>query len=44
MTEMEIVYTELALEDLRSIPKRFAAQIVAKIHGSNMGCAETSSD
>ena len=28
---MEIIYTELALEDLRRIPKRFAAQIVAKI-------------
>jgi mRNA-degrading endonuclease RelE of RelBE toxin-antitoxin system len=28
---MEIIYTEIALEDLRRIPKRFAAQIVAKI-------------
>jgi len=28
---MEIIYTEVALEDLRRIPKRFAAQIVAKI-------------
>ena len=28
---MEIRYTDLALEDLRRIPKRFAAQIVAKI-------------
>lgn len=28
---MEITYTELALEDLRRIPKRFATQIVAKI-------------
>jgi mRNA-degrading endonuclease RelE of RelBE toxin-antitoxin system len=28
---MEIIYTQLALEDLRRIPKRFAAQIVAKI-------------
>jgi len=28
---MEIIYTELALGDLRRIPKRFAAQIVAKI-------------
>ena len=28
---MEIIYTELAVEDLRRIPKRFAAQIVAKI-------------
>jgi mRNA-degrading endonuclease RelE of RelBE toxin-antitoxin system len=28
---MEIIYTELALEDLRRIPKRFAAQIGAKI-------------
>src|SRR6266498_2352082 len=31
LTEMEIIYTEVALEDLRRIPKRFAAQIVAKI-------------
>ncbi len=28
---MEIRYTDLALEDLRGIPKRFAAQIVAKV-------------
>jgi len=28
---MEIIYTELALGDLCRIPKRFAAQIVAKI-------------
>ena len=28
---MEIRYTDLALEDLRRIPKRFAAQIVAKV-------------
>lgn len=28
---MEITYTELALKDLRRIPKRFAAQIVAKV-------------
>jgi mRNA-degrading endonuclease RelE of RelBE toxin-antitoxin system len=28
---MEIIYTEVALEDLRRIPRRFAAQIVAKI-------------
>jgi mRNA interferase RelE/StbE len=28
---MEIHYTEIALDDLRHIPKRFAAQIVAKI-------------
>jgi mRNA interferase RelE/StbE len=28
---MEIVYTEIALEDLRRIPKRFATQIVAKV-------------
>jgi mRNA interferase RelE/StbE len=28
---MEIVYTDIALEDLRRIPRRFAAQIVAKV-------------
>jgi mRNA interferase RelE/StbE len=28
---MEIFYTEIALEDLRRIPKRFAMQIVAKV-------------
>lgn len=28
---MEITYTELALGDLRRIPKRFAVQIVAKM-------------
>ena len=28
---MRIEYTETALEDLRAIPKRFAAQIVRKI-------------
>ena len=28
---MEIIYTDVALEDLRCIPRRFAAQIVAKI-------------
>jgi mRNA interferase RelE/StbE len=28
---MEIAYTEIALEDLGRIPRRFAAQIVAKI-------------
>ncbi len=28
---MEIIYTDVALEDLRRIPRRFAAQIVAKI-------------
>lgn len=28
---MEINYTELALEDLRGIPQRFAVQIVNKI-------------
>ena len=28
---MQIRYTDLALEDLRRIPKRFAAQIVAKV-------------
>jgi mRNA interferase RelE/StbE len=28
---MEISYTQIALEDLRSIPKRFAAQIITKI-------------
>jgi mRNA interferase RelE/StbE len=28
---MEITYTEIAVEDLRLIPRRFAAQIVAKI-------------
>jgi mRNA interferase RelE/StbE len=28
---MEISYTDLALEDLRRIPKRFAAQIIAKV-------------
>ena len=28
---MKIIYTEIALEDLQRIPKRFAGQIVAKI-------------
>ena len=28
---MEIVYTQLAIDDLRRIPKRYARQIVAKI-------------
>jgi mRNA-degrading endonuclease RelE of RelBE toxin-antitoxin system len=28
---MQIIYTALVLEDLRRIPKRFAAPIVAKI-------------
>jgi mRNA-degrading endonuclease RelE of RelBE toxin-antitoxin system len=28
---MEVRYTDLALEDLRRIPKRFAAQIIAKV-------------
>ena len=28
---MQISYTDLALDDLRHIPKRFAAQIVAKV-------------
>jgi len=28
---MNVIYTEIALEDLRRIPRRFAAQIVAKI-------------
>ena len=28
---MEVVYTEIALEDLRRIPKRFTRQIVAKV-------------
>ena len=28
---MEIVYTQLAVDDLRRIPKRYARQIVAKI-------------
>ena len=28
---MKILYTEVALEDLTRIPKRFAGQIVAKI-------------
>jgi mRNA interferase RelE/StbE len=28
---MEIIYTDVALEDLSRIPRRFAAQIVAKI-------------
>lgn len=28
---MEIEYTELALRDLRRVPKRFARQIVARI-------------
>jgi mRNA interferase RelE/StbE len=28
---MKIVYTELALADLRRMPKRFAAQVVAKV-------------
>lgn len=28
---MEIFYTELALKDLRRIPKKFASQIVSKI-------------
>ncbi len=28
---MEITYTEIALEDLRRVPKRFASQIVAKV-------------
>jgi mRNA interferase RelE/StbE len=28
---MEIVYTQLAIDDLRHIPKRYARQIVAKI-------------
>jgi mRNA interferase RelE/StbE len=28
---MNISYTDLALEDLRGIPKRFAAQIVTKV-------------
>ena len=34
---MEINYTELALEDLRGIPKRFAAQIVNKISRLEQG-------
>lgn len=29
--QMEILYTEIALDDLRHIPRRFGAQIVAKI-------------
>ena len=28
---MEIVYTQLAVDDMRRIPKRYARQIVAKI-------------
>ena len=28
---MQVVYTEVALDDLRRIPKRFARQIVAKV-------------
>jgi mRNA-degrading endonuclease RelE of RelBE toxin-antitoxin system len=28
---MEIIYTEVALDDLRRIPKRFARQILAKV-------------
>jgi mRNA interferase RelE/StbE len=31
LTEVNIIYTEIALEDLRRIPRRFAAWIVAKI-------------
>jgi mRNA interferase RelE/StbE len=34
---MEIVYTEIALEDLRRIPRRFAAQIVAKVSRLEVG-------
>ena len=28
---MQVVYTEVALDDLRRIPKRFARQIVGKV-------------
>ena len=28
---MQVVYTEVALDDLRRIPKRFARQIVAEV-------------
>lgn len=35
--EMEIVYTAVALEDLRRLPKRFATQVVAKISRLEQG-------
>ena len=31
MPPIEVVYTAIALDDLRRIPKRFAKQIVAKV-------------
>lgn len=35
--KLEITYTEIAFRDLRRIPKRFAAQIVAKISRLEQG-------